>query len=635
MELPRACNSLQSCCFFHAAKPKIQRRRCHNSDVYAVQVKCHQAEEHLPAMLALLESMLQRGSVVCQVRAVAVLSDVGQSLSQAIPGLSDCLRALVQLLASSNQSLLQQALVTTRMLVPLHHQPLVSADVIPALIHLLRHGISTCQAAAASALQSLAEVPFQAASVSEDLRDSISFLLDGLTRHRTAIQLPASGLLASILHHSPVNAETFGGENGPAVIAKAFPHGSPAMKLQALLCLSNAAEACARLHTDITAEMLLAVVTALDAADDALAAQTASLLKHLASSQNALLYRTNVHLKLLAKLTSGSPEVQVQSMSALCIIMAQQPKALDSLSTAAVISDIVKLLKSSIPAVLVAAMSVLCLLADSSPGSRSRIVQAGGLAASVQLLETQNGSVKQQAAKFISSMASGDVQLQKQLAESACIPALVDSLQGSAAEAAAQALAALSSSHTSNQMAIAGAAAIPALADLLRSGQVSEQLAAAQALHSLMDRQPFNVKAAAEAGVPAALLPLLASADSQARIQALSTWQIFVSSHPVVQRVMFEAGGVHELAKAFAHAELQAASMIWRRGDAMLRSICCSLEDAADAYSSIRLMLRQCQQQQQKRVIGNISFQWDCVGFALCPAYSCVLLGIAYLRSCM
>ena len=556
-------------------------------------------------MLALLESMLQRGSIVCQVRASAILGIAGQSLSQtckqATPGLGNCLHALVQLLTSSNQSLLQQALATTKLLVPLHHQALMLAEVSPALVHLLRNGISNCQAAAAAALDSLAEVPSQAVPVSEALSDSIPFLLNAVRQQGTAIQLPASGLLASILRCSSANAQMFAKARGPAVISNSFPLCSLAVKQQALVCLSNAADSHADIQPDISEHMLQPALTILATHDDALADHAACLIKHLAASQSAQLCKARAHMQLVAKLQSANPDVKLQSLAALCSIMAQQPKIKASISTPPVLLELVKLLEIPIATVQVAAAALLCMLADKHSGRRALIVQAGALAASVQLLHAEGGDVTEKAATLLQTIASGDAELQDQVAECGCIPGLVETLQGHAAEAAAKALTALSAGHASIQLAITiDSGAIPALAALLRSGSSAEQLAAAQALHSLTERQPFIIKAAAEAGAPAALVPLVVSHISQLRSQASLTWHMIASSHPVVQRAMQEAGDAHVLARAFAGAELQGGSMIWQRGAAMLRSICCGAKDAADAYGAIRLILRQLGQYQSQ-----------------------------------
>ena len=556
-------------------------------------------------MLNLLESMLQRGSVVCQVRASAVLGIVGQSLSQtckqAIPGLGNCVHALVQLLSSSNQSLLQQALATTKLLVPLHHQALMSAEISPALVHLLRNGISNCQAAAAAAVDSLAEIPSQAAPVSEALSDSIPFLLDAVRQHRTAIQLPAIRLLASILRCSSANAQIFVKARGPAVIANSFPRCSLAVKQQALVCLSNAADSHADTQPEISEHMLQPALTILATRDDALADHAACLIKHLAASQSAQLCKARAHMQLIAKLESANPDVKLQSLAALCSIMAQQPKIKASISTPPVLSELVKLLQLPFATVQVAAAALLCMLADKHSGRKALLIQAGALAASVQLLQAKGSDVTKKAATLLQTIASGNAELQDQVAECGCIPGLVDTLQGGAAEAAAKALTALSAGHASNQLAVAtNSGAIPALAALLRSGSLAEQHAAAQALHSLTEQQPFIIKAAAEAGAPAALVPLVASHTSQLRSQASLAWHMIASSHPVVQRAMQEAGGAHELARGFAEAGLQEGSAMCHRGAAMLRSICCGRKDAADAYGAIRFILRQFMQHQSQ-----------------------------------
>ncbi|KAK9822891.1 hypothetical protein WJX74_001691 [Apatococcus lobatus] len=317
--------------------------------------------------------------------------------------------------------------------------------------------------------------------------------------------------------------------------------------------------------------------------------------------ESAQLCKAKAHLKLLDKLTSASTDVTTVSIAALCSIMDQQPNIKESIGTTTVISSLVELLQSPASAVKVAAATMLCSLANHHPGRKALIAQADGLAASVRLLQAPAGSVQQKAATLLQTLATGDAMLQDRIVESGCIPALVGVLQGSAAEAAAQVLAALSAGHVNNQTVITGHAAIPALSKLLRCGSSAEQLAAAQALYSLMHHQPFSVKAAAEACVPAALVPLIASRNSRLRSEAALAWQTIACSHPGVRRAMHEAGGAHELAKAFIEAELQECGIVWRRGAAMLRSICCGPQDAADMYSAVRLILRQLQQQQQQQ----------------------------------
>lgn len=557
--------------------------------------------------------MLIHGSVVSQVGGCRVCAEVGQNLEQSRnSGFTDCICSVVQLLASSNQSLLQQSLACIKVLARHHHVILARADVVPALVRLLTDGTSACQAAAASALWSLSDIAEEVTHIAEALHGSIEFLLHVLTADRSALQLQACSLLANVVASSLHNAQRFAETGGVAAVASALDRCSLPVQQEALRCLASVASSYEPAQTAIVESMLPAIIARLDVADTGMQATAAILLRRLASNQSPALYEAAVHLKLLAKLDSAIMDVQREAADALSCMMTIHLGTKDDITTAAGIPPLIKLLGSRDSTVQVSAAAALCTLADRHAGRKGAIADAGGITALASLLESPADEVQQQAATAIQTMASGNARSQALFACTGCIPLLVQCIEagpGHAAEAAAAAVHELSNSNAGNQMAAAQAGAIQALAALLKPGLVAEQLASAQALQTLMHLQPSNIKAASEAGVLAALVQLAESTVERLQKQATSTWQMLAASHPVVQKAIEEAGSFDQLSTALSQLDHERCTAVWRKGVAMLRNACCSPGSLSETHDAALLLLLQSQAQCSR---GNVEVRCRC-----------------------
>ena len=553
-----------------------------------LQVDCHLPEEEREATYALLASLLQKGSVVCQIGMSKVLAHLCQHPQQPgdhqVKGIEACIASLVRLLVSSNQSLLQQILAAVLQIVPQYRHLLRRADAVPGLIRLLREGTSVCQLGAASALTSMSELVDTRADISAALEDSIPLLVNLMKHAAPALQLSACSLLASIFIDSSAAAQRFAEGAGVEAAAVMLTHHSMLARQAAMQGLANAAASYPDIQASIVEQLLPAITDALYDNHAGVQSSAACIIRTLTLTQSTRLCRAGMHKKLLAILATASMDTQKHAVDALCSLMSHQPRIKDSIIAAGGPEILIRLLGST--GTLKAAGAIaLSMLAIDSPQRKGAIIQAGGIPAFAQLLEDVPDFVRQQGACGLQALASGDALCQRKIIDSGCIPMLVERLQGGAAAAAAAALTALSEGSKDTKEAIVKDGALTALAQLLESNLVPEQSAALQALCSLLHDQPYNCKAASELGVIPALTALVTSSNALIQKQAAQTWQALAASHPVIQQAICEAGGFQGLGQAIS--DIRDRGSPCRKGAAMIRSICCSSRDGAEAWTAL------------------------------------------------
>ncbi len=545
----------------------------------------------MASLYSLLTALLQRGSVVCQIGIAKALAkfcrhpDVSHQQTQ---GFKECIRSVVGLLMSRNQSLLQYVLAAMQQLALHHHRALYAAGVVPSLIQLLTEGTSVCQLGSTRALGSLSDIALHRSDISEALQDSIELLVTLMEQGSSDLQLAASSLLTHSLIDSPVNAQRFAKSDGTAAVARILEHHSVPAQEAALQCLRIAAESYPDLHIAISKHLLPAITDMLSDPCKSLQSSAASLVRCVASTQSARLCRAGLHTKVLRLLMSG--KVSVHLVDTLYSLMLHQPKICDSIVAAGGLDVIINLLHAPDSSLQITGAIVLGQLALNHPQRKAAVIKAGGISALARLLENSSDNVAQQGAFGLQTLASGDASCRQQVADCGCIPMLVKLLQTGAAAAAAGALTALSEGSACTQQAVVNNGVIPAFASLLRSSIVPEQLAAMRALRSLLCDQPAYIKAASEAGAVLSLTDLVRSTDGEVQQQAVKTWQIVAAGHPASQMAISEAGGVERLAEATS--KMHEGNCVCRRGAGMLRSISSPGHSAANLTEALQLLLQ-------------------------------------------